>query len=124
MTPAVAPASNAERAIPYRESAEVSGGDIAGAFGFALLLLATALGLAWFARRRGWLQRWGAAARTAGRPQLSSLRVEQALRISPRTVLFRIADGERTYLLAESRQGIQLLAEPGLEAREEGGNAP
>lgn len=124
MTPAAAPDRHADRAIPYRESAEVSGGDIAGAFGFALLLLAAALALAWFARRKGWLQRWGAAARTSGRPQLASLRVEQALRVSPRTVLFRIADGDRTYLLAESRHGIQLLAEPGMETREEGGNAP
>lgn len=103
--------STASRTIPYRESAEVSGGDVAWAFGAAILLLFAALGLAWLARKQGWLRRWGLAAGPDGPPG-QGLRIEQVLRISPRTVIFRIVDGDRRILLAESRDGIQLLAPP------------
>lgn len=104
-------AASTAPAIPYRESAQVSGGDIAGAFGAAIVLLALALGLALLARRLGWLQRWGVATGPA-KASAQGLRVEQALRISPRTTLFRVADGDRHFLLAESRDGIQWLALP------------
>lgn len=108
----VTPASaSTESAIPYRESAEVSGGDVAVAFGAAIGLLALALALALLARRLGWLQRFGVGPGSPRSPA-SGLRVEQALRISPRTTLFRIADGEQRYLLAESRDGVQWLAVP------------
>jgi flagellar biogenesis protein FliO len=96
------------RAIPYRESAEVSGIDVAGAFGAAIALLALALCLAWLARRQGWLRRWGVAS-GPGASAAEGLRIEQVLRISPRTVVFRIADGEKRYLLAESRDGARWL---------------
>lgn len=99
-------------AIPYREAAEVSGSEIASAFGAAILLLALAIALAWLARRLGWLRHWGVGAGPAMSTAAAGLRVEQTLRISPRTMLFRIADGEQRFLLAESREGVQWLALP------------
>lgn len=105
-------------AIPYRTSSEVSGGDIAGAFAAAVTLLAMAIAVAWLARRLGWLQRWGVRP-TPAAVLTSGLRIEQALRISPRTMLFRIADGDQRFLLAESREGLQMLPLPPAKARTE-----
>lgn len=101
-----ASATTATATIPYRSVSGNSGGDIAAAFGWTVVLLLVATGIALLARRLGWLQRWGAVTATAAGERL---RVEQALRVSPRTMLFRIGDGRRQYLLAESRDGLQLL---------------
>ena len=93
-------------AIPFRETSTVSGGDIAAAFAWTVLLLVAALVLAIVAKRRGWLARWGVAAPAAS---ATGLRVEQVLRVSARTTLYRVADGRGHYLLAESRDGVQLV---------------
>lgn len=67
----------------------------------AILLLALLVVALQLARRRGLLDRWIVAtpARAAGRPQMQ---VEQALRVGPKTMVYRIRDGERRYLLVES----------------------
>jgi flagellar biogenesis protein FliO len=101
----------------------VSGGDVAGALAATVALLALALLVGWLARRLGWLQRWGVAP-LAGTAQTQQLRVEQSLRISPRTVVFRISDGQRDFLLAESRDGVQWLALPAAVSTVEADHAP
>ena len=109
--------------IPYRTTSEVSGGDVAGALAATVALLALALFVGWLARRLGWLQRWGVPA-IAGTIEPQRLRVEQSLRISTRTVVFRISDGQRDFLLAESRDGVQWLALPAATPTVEGNDAP
>jgi hypothetical protein len=71
----------------------------------------------------GWLQRWGVAPAGVAAPA-RSLRIEQALRLSPRTVVYRIADGDQRYLLAESREGVQWLPVATAASREEADHAP
>ena len=74
-----------------------------------VLLLGGALALTWFARQKGWLQRWtsGGALRS---PTTPGLRVEQALRLSPRTTLFRVVDGKDRYLLVESTGTVRFVS--------------
>jgi flagellar biogenesis protein FliO len=77
-----------------------------------LLLLAAFYGFAWYARRRGWLQRWGAGATPTAAPA-RRLRVLERLQVSRRTSVVRIGDGESEYLFAETSAGtVQLLATP------------
>lgn len=87
--------------IPYRSDANGMAASTSSALLVAVLLLA-ALALALrYAKRRGLLDRWIVAApgRVAGRPEMQVVR---ALRISPKTTLYRIRDADRQYLLVES----------------------
>jgi flagellar biogenesis protein FliO len=124
-TTATANASTSTSAspIPYRTTSEVSGGDVAGALAATVALLALALLMGWLARRLGWLQRWGVAPLAAA-PGAQRLRIEQSLRVSTRTVVFRISDGSREFLLAESRDGVQWLALPAVAPTAEADHAP
>lgn len=74
----------------------------------AVVLLACALGVALFARRKGWLARWtGAPTEPAG----NGLRVLEVLRLSRKTVLYRVG-GEREYLVIESETNARLMPLP------------
>lgn len=87
--------------IPYRSEANGLAASTSGALLVAVLLLAAfALALR-FAKKRGLLDRWivAAPARVAGRPDMQ---VEYALRVSPKTTIYRIRDADRHYLLVES----------------------
>ena len=65
----------------------------------AVLLLACALAFALYARRKGWLARWVGG--TQGNTTTAGLRVAESLRLSRRTVVYRLV-GEREYLVVES----------------------
>lgn len=99
--PARPRAETAQQPIPYRDEGGGLAGDAGGAMFAAILLLALLVVALQFARKRGLLDRWivAAPARTAGRPQMQ---VEQALRVGAKTMVYRIRDGERRYLLVES----------------------
>lgn len=103
-----APVRTTAQAITYRpESASVAGNAI-DVLLMLVLLLGGTLALVLVAKRKGWLRRW-----TVGATLLSStgvgLRVEQALRLSPRTTLFRVIDGNRRYLLVESTGTVRFV---------------
>lgn len=87
--------------IPYRNESGAVAMPALGALVATVLMLALFAAVLKFARRRGLLDRWIVAPRVAedGRP---ALRVEQSLRVGPRTTVHRIRDGERRYLLVES----------------------
>jgi hypothetical protein len=81
-----------------------------------VLLLGAVLGALVIAKRRGWLQRWtGGAAPATPSAGTAGLRVEQRLRLSARTTLFRVADGDRRYIVVESTGGVQLAVDPHAE---------
>lgn len=87
--------------IPYRSEANGMAASTGSALLAAVLLLAVfALALR-FAKKRGLLDRWIVAAPSlvAGRPDMQ---VERALRVSPKTTIYRIRDADRHYLLVES----------------------
>jgi hypothetical protein len=106
-TPVTQQAVTSPAPIPFRKTSIVSGSEVFGVLLTTLLFLAAVAALAWFARRQGWLDRWTggtAAARDAGR----SLAVIEVLRISRKTTLYRVSNGKREFLLAESNAHIQL----------------
>lgn len=95
--------------IPFRKTSIVSGSEVFGVLLTTLLFLAAVAALAWFARRQSWLDRWTggtASARDAGR----SLAVLEVLQISRKTTLYRVSNGKREFLLAESNAHIELVS--------------
>lgn len=74
----------------------------------ALLLLAAFYGLAWYARRAGWLDRWMGGRRIEPGGNMAKLAVMERRAISRKTVIYRISDGEQEYLLVESSASIGL----------------
>lgn len=99
------PASTAASAIAFRPENSRAGMDAGGVLLILAALLAAAVALLWFARRKGWLERWigpVAPARAEGR----MLRIERSLRVSPRTVVHRIIDGASAYLVVESTANV------------------
>lgn len=96
-------------AIPFRPDAVVSLPEAGGVLAAALLLLAAFYGLAWYARRVGWLGRW-MGGRATSFNDARKLAVLERLVVSRKTVLYRIRDGEQEYLLVESSASAGLTA--------------
>jgi len=104
LAPAHAPAP-----IPFRQSGGVSGPEVFTSFGLTLLLLAATAGAAFYARKRGWLDRWLAVPTTADAAGKRRLAVVERLALSRKTTLIRVRDGERELLVLESTGGAQML---------------
>lgn len=93
--------TEAARPIPYRSESGAMATSTGSALLVAVLLLAVfALALR-FAKRRGLLDRWIVSAPTRGVGR-ADMQVERALRVSPKTMIYRIRDADRHYLLVES----------------------
>lgn len=107
MKPKVA-APSVAAPIEFREEGSGAGADAAQALGMAVLLLAVVLVGLYAARRRGWLQQWLGAAVLARRPAEQDLRLVGSLRLSPRTSVHRIQDGDACFLLVESSAQVHL----------------
>lgn len=92
-------AAGSATAIPFRQDAGGVGSSVVGVLTLTVVLLALLAAAAWHARRRGWLDRWAGPAPKAQAPRL---RLEQVLRLSPRTTLYRVNHGGRILLVVES----------------------
>lgn len=103
--------------IPFREESAVSAAQLASTFAITLLLLGGVWLAARYARRKGWLDRW-----TGGNgPRAAALgvRVVSSHRVSRQTVIHTVADGERRYLLVESKANVSIAPlQEGLQDRE------
>jgi hypothetical protein len=99
-SPASAPGV-ASAPIPFRKTAVTSGPEVFGTLVITLLVLAGLSALAWYAQRRGWLDRWitQVPSIAAGKRKLT---VVEVLHVSRKTTLYRVSDGERELLLTES----------------------
>jgi len=88
-------------AIPFRqESATAGAASLSGALLIAVAMLSVVAAVAWYARRRGWLDRWVGPTPS---PRAQLLQVEQALRLSPQTTLYRVRHEGQVLLVIESR---------------------
>lgn len=104
---AATPSAAAVTAIPFRKSAAVSGSEVFGVLMTTLLVLAVFSALAWYARKRGWFDRWVGRMPSSAEVK-RNLAVAEVLRVSRKTTVYRIRDGEREFLLAESSGPVQL----------------
>jgi hypothetical protein len=93
-------------AIPFRQEPATAGaGSLSGALLIAVAMLAVVAAAAWYARRRGWLDRWVGPAPS---PRAQSLQVEQTLRLSPQTILYRVRHEGEVLLVIESRVNARI----------------
>lgn len=109
--PAPAPSSTGTtQAIPFRPEARSVAGSAVDALLVLSLLLVGCLALVWFAKKRGWLERWVVSAPSQSPSQ--ALRVVQMLRLSPKTTLYRVSDEQGQYLVIESNLSVQVMPTP------------
>lgn len=103
-----APAQTQTQTISYRPESAGLASSAVDVLLVLVLLLGGVLALAWVAKQKGWLKRWSVSAASLS-PSAGGLRLEQALRLSPRTALFRVTDGDRRYLLVESTGTVRFV---------------
>lgn len=101
----------AARPIPFKAENGGATASLALPLLLAVVLLALAVGLLWVARQKGWLRRWSAAPPAAGE-RADGLQVEQVLRLSPRTRLYRLRDGEHRFAVLESTAHASIVPLP------------
>lgn len=94
--------------IPFRKDGITNTPEVFGLLVTTLMLVGIFAGLAWFARRQGWLDRW-----IGPKPESQNIKkklvILETQRISPKTTLYRISNGDSEYLLAESTMQLQLI---------------
>lgn len=92
--------------IPFREEGPSIADGTAIVLGAFVLVLAVTMGLLVFARRRGLpLPKWlGTMTEQPG----SGIAIDARLRLSPRTVLYRVRDGESVLHIVESTGTIRI----------------
>lgn len=101
----------ASQPIPFRKQGTSVGGDAVDSLLVACALLAVCLAVLWVAKKKGWLDRWLAAQGRQSPSAQVGLRVEQVLRLSPKTVLYSVAgEGERYLILESSASSAQWQA--------------
>jgi hypothetical protein len=96
------------QAIPFRKDTVASTPEVFSLLVITLIVLGLFACLAFYARRLGWLDRW-----VGPKPQSAincgkKIVILETQRISQKTVLYRISNGDNEYLLTESSMQIQL----------------
>lgn len=94
--------------IPFRKEGITNTPEVFSLLLTTLLLVAVFTLVAWYARRRGWLDRW-VGPKPDSQSNKKKIVVLETQRISQKTTLYRISNGESEYLLAESSSQIQLV---------------
>ncbi len=111
MTAGFVPLLAAAQRIPFKAEPAGVGSALIAPLLITVLLLALAVAALWVARQKGWLRRWTSAPMPgAARPE--GLRVEQVLRLSPRTRLYRVRDGARVFDVLECGTTAQVVEVP------------
>lgn len=89
-----------EADIPYRhESADLTG-SAASALLVTVALLAGCVAVLWYAKKHGWLSKWISPA--SARSAVGGMELVQSLRLSPKSTLHKVRDGQRSLLVLES----------------------
>ena len=98
------------QSVAFRKEDEGLGSSLIGVMSTLVVLLV----LAWlgvlYARRKGWLDRW-AVARPAAVPG-DGIQVLQTVRLSPRTSVFRLRQGQQEFAVIESPVQIEVKSLP------------
>lgn len=88
--------------IGFRPEGPTAAGS-AVVLGAVVAVLALAVVGLWFAQRRGWLKAWTVVAPP---PVAQRLVMEERIRLSPRTVVYRVRDAEHSFHVIESTAHI------------------
>ena len=89
--------------IPYRTGSPITAGEALSVFGMTVALLAVAVGVLLWARRRGWLERWSMAA-SGGKSGRHVPRILGQARLGPASRAYVIeVDGSRLVVVESSR---------------------
>ena len=94
--------------IPFRKEGITNTPEVFSLLVTTVLLVAVFTLVAWYARRRGWLDRW-VGPKPDSKSNSKKIIVLETQRISQKTTLYRISNGESEYLLAESSSQIQFV---------------
>jgi len=103
------------QAIPFRPEYRGSGSNAVDVLLILALLLGSFVAALWFARKKGWLDRWIVAAPGIGATKRTGLELEQVLRLSQKSALYRVNDGSTRYLVLESAGVAQVLKTESLQ---------
>ena len=96
--------------IPFRKDSVANTPEVFGLLVTTILLVSVFAALAWYARRRGWLDRWVGPKPQSVSPDKKII-VLETQRISQKTTLYRISNGGSEFLLAESSMQIQFATQ-------------
>jgi hypothetical protein len=99
----------ASQGIPFRQEYRGSGSSATEVMLILVLLLGSFVAVLWFARKKGWLDRWIVAAPGIGVTKRGGLELEQVLRLSQKSAIYRVSDGNTRYLVLESAGVAQVL---------------
>lgn len=95
------------QALVFKSEQHAMGSSFLGVMAVTALLLAAVYVALRLAKARGWLNRWlGQVAQTA---TSQSLQVIERLRLSPKTTVYKVQDGEGTILVVESTAAITVV---------------
>lgn len=113
---ATKPAHASTGPIPFRPEGQGAGGSALDVLLVLVVLLGACVAALWIARKKGWLDRWVVAPL---RSDQGGMKLEQTLRISQRSALHRVRDGDDQYLILESAgvaQFVKRTPAPGRDA--------
>lgn len=103
------------QAIPFRPEHRGSGSSAVDVLLILALLLGSFVAALWFARKKGWLDRWIVAAPGIRATKRAGLELEQVLRLSQKSALYHVNDGSTRYLVLESAGAAQVLKTESLQ---------
>lgn len=101
----------ATQPIPYRTESPVTAGKALSVFGLTVALLAVAVGVLLWTRKRGWLQRWSAAV-GGGKPGRHTPRVLGQARLGHASHAYVIDVNGSRFVVVESSRHVSLHALP------------
>lgn len=101
----------ASKPIRFREETGGVADSATGVLLILVLLLGGCLVFALIAKKKGWLDRWVAQGGPAA-GDTKAMRIEQTLRLSPRTVMYRVSDDRGRYVVIESTVNARMTVLP------------
>lgn len=110
--------TTASPSIPFRPETTSAADGAIHALLATSLLLAACLGALLYAKKRGWLNKWIPAPNASGRE--AALRTTGVLRLSQKTSVYQVTDGQHEFLVVETAGAAQVVVLPkeGTDGRE------
>lgn len=102
--------TTAVHSIPFRSEEASVGGSAVHALLVTSLLLAACLVVLLYAKKQGWLKKWVPTSQPGDKQD--AFKVAGALRLSQKTSVYRITDGQHLLVVVESAGTAQIVVLP------------